>query len=70
MAKSIYYFSYSGAFVLAEPLPTLALELDGSLVEIAAARLGHPSFRANPQFTNRTFERVRERFRTQSRYRG
>ncbi|HEX9946421.1 MAG TPA: hypothetical protein VGA98_02675 [Allosphingosinicella sp.] len=56
MAKTIYYYSYSGAFVVAEPLPTLWGELNGAQFEIVLARLGHSSFRASPQFTNRTFE--------------
>lgn len=56
MAKTIYYYSYSGALVIAEPLPTLWGNLNGAKFEIGLARLGHPSFRATPQFTNRTFE--------------
>lgn len=56
MAKTIYYFSYSGALVIAEPLPTLWGHLNGAEFEIGLSRLGHPSFRATPQFSNHTFE--------------
>jgi hypothetical protein len=56
MAKTIYYYSYSGALVIAERLPTLWGHLNDAQFEIGLARLGHSSFRASPQFTNRTFE--------------
>src|SRR4051812_20262267 len=56
MEKTIYYYSYSGGIVASEPLPVLAMHLNETLIEISPARLGHASFRATPQFTNKSFE--------------
>lgn len=57
MVKTIYYFSYSGAMVIGEPLPLLCSQINDTPLEIAPARLGSPSFRATPQFTTHSFKR-------------
>ena len=57
MTKTIYYYSFSGAIVAAEPLPILRTGLDDTYLEISPVRLGHATFRATPQFTNHSFKK-------------
>ena len=49
--KTLFFSSYSGGFLISEPLPTLVAEINGYTVEISPpVRLGQASHRPTPQF--------------------
>jgi hypothetical protein len=58
MARTLYFYSYSGAMLIAGPLPVLEGELAGMKLEILPpSRIGSPSLKPTPQFDNESFRR-------------
>lgn len=52
MARTLYFYSYSGAIVIDGALPVLEGEIDGMRFEIQPpVRIGSPALRPTPQFT-------------------